>query len=1377
MTKVASSSRRWLGPLAGGCLLLLLLGLGSQGAAPDPAAEYATQVRPFLTQHCLSCHSTKKKKGDLDLERFTSLDSLRKDLRAWQGVAEMLQNGEMPPKTSPQPRPEDRQRLVRWVRATLDAEARARAGDPGRVVMRRLSNAEYDNTIRDLTGVDLQPTRDFPVDGAAGEGFTNAGDALVISPTLLNKYLNAAKETAGHVVLLPDGFRFAPATTRRDWTDEILAELRAFYRQHTPDGRLVLQPFVSAVVRHRDDLIAGKATLEAVAAREKLNLKYLRFLWETLADGKPSFPLDRVRARWRTAKPGDTAAVLAEIAAWQGPLWRFVKIGSYRDRNTIRQLPNDPALAASQTLRLPLKPEPGQSEAALYLAARELSAGKEGSLVVWHRPRFEGKGLPPLLLRDYSRFGEQFEVDYRVLFADTARYLAAAVESVNDRKQTVTDLAGKHKLDSTLLKHWLEVLDIEPLVKVPAKPTPAVTLEPLDRKVPGEMGRPAIKGWRHPTADLPVFLSNNSDRAEAIPGRALPHKVVVHPTPTQFVAAAWSSPVAGVVRVTGKVIHAHPACGNGIAWFVEHRKDSKAVVLGEGITDFGQESTLPVREVQVARGDLIVLAIDARDGNHSCDLTEITFTITEAGKPGRVWDLAADVADNILDGNPHADKLGNKDVWRFVRGPAKSGIKGKAASKVPANSVLGRWRSAASDPKQKAELAPLAEQVQALLTGKRPAQDKSPDRVLYDNLVSLGSPLLQGIDLARLGKARTGTNKPNHFGLDQAKFGEASVAAPATSVLEVRLPAALFRDREFVVEATLDHPGAEAVVQAQVLTAPPTPYAPWDGKGPLVATPGSAAAKQLLQGFTDFRRCFPQFICYPRIIPDDEVVCLKLYHREDEPLVRLFLDDERARQLDRLWARHRFITQFPVTEHKNLPLFIGFVTQDNPRSLVEYFESLREPFRKRAEEFEKDWEDAGPKQLEALTDFAARAYRRPLRDKEKAELTQLYASLRKKGLPHEEAFRTVLTRVLIAPSFLYRIEQAPPGKEAQPVSDWELATRLSYFLWATTPDAELQKLASAGRLRDPKVLAEQTERMLRDPKVRGLATEFATQWLHVRDIQKNREKNEKLFPTFDDKLRAAFFEESVLFCQDLFQNGRPMRSILDADHTFLNETLARHYGIPGVAGPQWRRVDGVKKYGRGGVLALGSVLTKQSGASRTSPVLRGNWLVETLLGEKLPKPPPDVPRLPEEETKTEETVRQIVEKHARIPQCAVCHQRIDPFGFALEKFDPIGRFRDKDLAGRPVDAKARLKDGTEFDGLDGLREYLLKKRRDEFRRHFCRKLLGYALGRSVSLSDQVLIDEMLDALKKDDRISTAVLTIVRSKQFRYHRGLEATREE
>ena len=276
----------------------------------------------------------------------------------------------------------------------------------------------------------------------------------------------------------------------------------------------------------------------------------------------------------------------------------------------------------------------------------------------------------------------------------------------------------------------------------------------------------------------------------------------------------------------------------------------------------------------------------------------------------------------------------------------------------------------------------------------------------------------------------------------------------------------------------------------------------------------------------------------------------------------------------------------------------------------------------------------------------------------------------------------------------------------------------------------------------------------------------------MRGFDELKEKNEKLFPMFDANLRQAIYEESILFFQDLFQNDRPVTRVLDADYTFLNETLAKHYGIPGVSGPNWRRVEGVRKYGRGGILGLASVQTKQSGASRTSPVLRGNWVVETLLGEKLPRPPANVPQLPEEEGATKGlTTRQLVEKHARVAECAVCHQRIDPYGFALEKYDTIGRRRDKDLGGLAVDTTAKLKDGTEFDGIDGLRTYLLTKKKDVIVRLFCRKLLGYALGRAVSLSDQSLIDDMIAELDRNQgRLSAAVLVIVRSPQFRMIRG-------
>jgi hypothetical protein len=462
-----------------------------------------------------------------------------------------------------------------------------------------------------------------------------------------------------------------------------------------------------------------------------------------------------------------------------------------------------------------------------------------------------------------------------------------------------------------------------------------------------------------------------------------------------------------------------------------------------------------------------------------------------------------------------------------------------------------------------------------------------------------------------------------------------------------------------------------------------------------------------------------------------------------------------------------------VAENAYLPQFIGYVTQDQPKELLDYFESQRPVFKKRADEFIKESLAAEPKHLAALVDFASRAYRRPLLDKEKADLLALYQKIRKKGASHEEAFRGVLTRVLVAPAFLFRIEKAPPGTKPGLIDDWELATRLSYFLWSSTPDDELRRLAATGKLRHPKVLAGQTRRMLKDKRLRALAVEFGTQWIHVRNFDTLKEKNEKLFPTFTPALRQAIYEESVLFFLDLFQSERAVTQILDADYTFLNETLAKHYGISGVTGREWRRVEGVRKSGRGGILGLASVHAKQSGASRTSPVLRSNWVVERLLGEKLPRPPANVPVIPDAEGEDKRTTRQQVEKHVSIPSCATCHVRIDPYGFAFENFDAIGRWRLKEVGGLPVDTRAKLKDGTEFEGIDGLRNYLLTKKKDVIVRLFCQKLLGYALGRATTLSDTSLIDEMVSELNKNDgRLSAAVLAIVRSPQFRMIRGRE-----
>jgi hypothetical protein len=1344
----------------------------------EHAAMFDTDVKPLLAKYCLGCHTTKQKKGDLDLQRFTTLDAVIKDVKPWQSMIQQLETREMPPKDRPQPTTKQREYLIGWVKRLLDDEARSRAGDPGRVPLRRLSNTEYNNTIRDLTGVDLQPTRDFPADGAAGEGFTNAAEALSMSPALMAKYVNASKDLAAHAVLLPDGFRFSATRTRRDWTDESLARLRDFYWQFTRDGSLPLQPYVSALVRHRDSLQSGKQTLNAVAAAEKLSPKYLSLLWQAFNSKDQSYPLDVIQARWRTAKDTDVGAIVAAVSAWRNSLWNFVPIGSYRYGNSVRAVSKEPTVSNTQTISVTVKPTPGQSEVVLYLTARELGGSTRTSHVVWDQPRFEGNNLPTLKLSDYEQFGARFEVDYAKLFANTETYLAAAVESANS-KSSAKELAKKHRLDEAWLTRWIAVLGVKPFVKTektddePGRVVPAVAWQLLNEKTPRNPQRPAINGWKPKGLELPILITNSSDKTENVPGRVSPHQVTVHPMPAEFVAVVWKSPIAGKVRVTGRVAHAHPNCGNGVAWWVEKKSATQSRIVAEGAVNLGKGTELLPQTLAVSVGDNIVLAIDARDSSHVCDLTEIALTLTEAGtdKP-RVWDLAKDIADNVLDGNPHADSQGNKDVWSFVRGSASERPTKKGS--IDTSSVLAHWRTAASNPARKGDAAALAKRLRTLLISPRPNQDNG-DRQVYDKFASIDGPLLKGIDLKQLDS----TPKKARYGLAKILFGKHplgrltekdNLVSAAGNVIEIRLPAELFRDRRFVVTGKLDEESPDRLVQFQVQTTPPKASAVWDASSSLAAIPNGSGHKRFLDGLNKFRSLFPPNICYPHVIPLDEVVCLKTFHREDEPLMRLFLDDGQVEQIDRLWEEHRFITKYPVVENRYLPLFIGFVTQDQPKQLLDYFEGQRPVFLKRAVDFAKDYEAAAAKQLTQLLDVAAQAYRRPLSKAEQTGLTNLYQTLRAKKIPHEDAFRSVLARVFISPSFLLHLETSPSGKLAAKINDWELASRLSYFLWASSPDKELRQLAATGRLSDPKILAEQAKRMLKDDRVRATAIEFGTQWIHVRGIDQMKDKNEKLFPTFNAKLRQAIYEESILFFQDLLQSDAKVTQILDADYTYLNQELAQHYGIPNVTGSNWRRVEGVKKYGRGGILGLASVQSRQAGASRTSPVLRGNWVMETLLGEKLPQPPPNVPQLPEEETGNGGlTMRQVVERHVNDAACAICHERIDPLGFALEKYDAIGRLRTKDPGGLTLDSNVKLRDGTKFEGIDGLRNYLLTKKRDRFVRLFYQRLLGYALGRSVTLSDQPLLDELM-AESNSGGISQAVITIVQSKQFRMIRG-------
>ena len=997
------------------------------------ADDYVEKVLPILKDSCLNCHSTKKQKGDVDLEQFASAADIRRSPKVWEAVLEQVASGEMPPKKEKALSTAAKKTLLDWTRLTLEGIALANAGDPGPVVLRRLSNSEYTYAIQDLTRVpSLDPAREFPVDGSAGEGFTNVGAALVMSPGLLSKYLDAGKDVAQHAVLLPDGIAFSDKTTKRDWTNEKIAAIKAFYARYSVagkvesvlvqgnkvdlvggDGRLPLELYLSATLTHRDDLRSGRKTVEQVAQELGLNARYIGALWTSMNGDTASIFLDPIRADWRKALPADVPVLAASIKAWQASLWRFGAIGHIGKLN-----------------------------------------GPKG----WQLP------VDPVVARE----------DFRVA--------------------------------------------------IPAGDSPKVYLT---------------------SANL------HSDRASLV----------------------WS----------------------------------KARVVVKGKPD--------------------------------------TAVAIPAGKP----------------------------------------------------------------------------------------------------------------------------SGPN-------------------TVIEVALPAGLPKGAEFLVECHLPKEASGAAcVQAWVTTTPsavsgrifPT-GAPinkkkggkWsDGEGamgfsaPLLVTEGGAAQRELLRSAQEFRDIFPSALCYARVVPVDEIVTLTLFYREDDALRRLMLDDKAAAELDRLWSDLRFISQEALLQVESFESLYQFATQDaNPNA----FEPLREPIKRRAVEFQRELLAAEPKHVDAVVRLAAEAWRRPLKDGEADQLRVLYQELRKQELPHDLAVRRLIARVLVSSAFLYRGEKAGAGDKAAPVNDWELATRLSFFLWSSAPDAELRGLAASGKLHEPEVLAAQMRRMVKDARSVRLAREFGCQWLHVRDVATLDEKSERHFPTFVS-LRGDMQDEAERFFADLFQQDRPVLSLINADHAFVNGPLARHYGLK-VTGEGWQRVEGVRAQGRGGILAFAATLAKQSGASRTSPILRGNWLSEVLLGEKLPRPPKDVPILPETAPQGL-TERQLIEKHSSDPACARCHQRVDPFGFALEGFDAIGRARSKDAAGLDIDTRTVLPGGMAVDGLNGLRDYLLTRRQDDFLRQFSRKLLGYALGRSVQLSDKPLLDAMVARLKDGEgRVGGALELIVLSPQFREVRG-------
>lgn len=410
---------------------------------------------------------------------------------------------------------------------------------------------------------------------------------------------------------------------------------------------------------------------------------------------------------------------------------------------------------------------------------------------------------------------------------------------------------------------------------------------------------------------------------------------------------------------------------------------------------------------------------------------------------------------------------------------------------------------------------------------------------------------------------------------------------------------------------------------------------------------------------------------------------------------------------------------------------------------------------------------------EILAGLARRAYRRPVAASDIDPLIDLFRMGRADGGSFEAGIEMALSGVLVSPSFLFRAPAVPadavPGSVYR-LSDIDLASRLSFFLWSSIPDESLLELAEQGELSDPDVLAAQVERMLADPKAQALIDNFGGQWLHLRNVADWRPDPER-FRRFNDSLRYAFQRETELFLAHLIREDRSVLELIDADYTFLNEPLAEFYGIDGVRGGYFRRVP-LAGTGRGGVLTHGSILMVTSYPTRTSPVLRGKWVLENLLGAPPPPPPPDVPELETGDEGSAASLREALERHRASPACAACHASLDPLGFALENFDAVGAFRTEEEEGVPVDPSGALPDGTLIDGPDGLRRVLLG-RRHEFVETLAAKLLTYALGRGLESYDQPAVREIRRRTEAGDyRFSALVSAIVDSVPFRFRRAPE-----
>lgn len=1136
-------SARWFArsdrPFPGGVLVRCLFVLVALRAHPAAGEDlYAERVQPYLQTYCVDCHNANEARGELDLTAFRSPADVINQFRRWNTIVEFVQAAEMPPREAPQPTLEESAALSAAVREILTEEARKRAGDPGVVLPRRLSNTEYDLSIRELTGVDIRPTRDFPADPAGGEGFDNTGESLGMSPNLLKKYLGATQLVADHLVLRTTGLSFAPFPVtsyneRRKLTE---GTIMRFYEQHA----VSIPDYVEAAWRYRNRPADQQAlSLEAFAAERRLSGRYLNSVWTFLSE--------------------------------------------------LESIPGTPLEFREGWVRLPVPDAAGEA---------------------------------PRALREFCDLVEEYR---RVLTAPEGELIRAnagnwPIQHLDFRAKTAAardTFERAHFGSGGLLRSGV----------IPAAPA--------DR---------ADEGWRI------------SVRVEAAFGAAPARVVLKQPVFSRgenLPRNAEEEQQQGVESLRSVLQASQPE-----------------VVTASGFGQHPEGGELPA--------DSVVLATPA----------ELTFVLRGEQREqlqGRRLLLPVE-----LEESSRSTGSVRLTVW--------SGLEAADVSAGPSTVLMS------AEGAKLEQLAGFGERFCRVF----------PNRFFY---VDSGRGLAAGFHLVE------------GFFRDDQPLVRSVLTDAETAELDQ-----LWEELEFVTQS----------------------------------------AETLLRGFVWFERSEREVLHDRRFD----------FVNADDP--QLIQDDMLARfervYLEKLGVRLRGETLEPE------------VPDDRQRMVHQFFEDIRAGLRRQTELLTT----AEQRALSDVRVLARRAWRRSLTTDDESTLQALYTRLRTDGQDVEQSLRGVMVGILMSPEFCYLYREAPEGTGSAPLTSEELATRLSYFLWSTVPDEELLRAGAAGELETPERLMQQSRRMLDDPRISVFAREFFGQWLRYRDYPVRDPINSEAFAGYDEPLRQAIFEEPTRLITDLIRRDGAVTELLTSDRTFLNARLAAHYGgslqegyqqavreriaeLGPVAagetsnGDLWLPVTGLRQAGRGGLFGMALILTKNSAGERTSPVKRGFWTIHHLLGQHFPPPPADVPELPKSERQADRTIRELLAAHVSDSQCAMCHRHFDSAGLAMEGFDAIGRSRTQDSAGRPIDTMALMPDGREAQGVTGLIEYVEQRRKADFVRTLCRRFLGYALGRSVILSDQPLLDEMELALEQNGyRFSVLFETVVRSPQFRTQRARDFT---